>query len=131
MVHSEANWKEYIMLCKMAKEICVEGNVAGEKTNHSLRATGVSNVFQVGVPEKLSQERSGHLSVDGLRQYQRTTTSQHQAVSTVFASDSSFGHYRSISAVCVTTSNCIHAANAEYFKLQCYYIQWSHSTAIG
>lgn len=72
----------------MVKEICRDGQVAGNKTNHSLRATGVSTLFQAGVPEKVIQQRSGHLSLDGLRQYQRTTVDQHEAVSKVLASTS-------------------------------------------
>ena len=35
---------------------------------NSLRATGVSDLYQAGVPEKLIQHRSGHLSSDGVRQ---------------------------------------------------------------
>ena len=49
-------------LASMVKEICVHGNIAGQKTNHSLRATGVSDLFNAGVPDKIIQERSGHLS---------------------------------------------------------------------
>ena len=78
------------MLSKMVKEICQEGGINGRKTNHSLRATGVSDLFQAGVPEKMIQERSGHLSLDGLRQYQRTTLMQDEAVSRVLTSGSSF-----------------------------------------
>lgn len=51
-------------LGKFVKEICDKGNIDGHKTNHSLRATGVSDLFQAGVPEKLIQQRSGHLSLD-------------------------------------------------------------------
>ena len=57
----------------------------GKKTNHSLRATGVSDLFQAGVPDEMIQERSGQLSKDGLRQYQRTTLEQEEDVSKVLA----------------------------------------------
>ena len=73
-------------LSKMVKEMCLEGGVSGRKTNHSLRATGVSDLYHAGVPEKVIQERSGHLSVSGLRQYERTTLGQQQAVSRVLSS---------------------------------------------
>ena len=56
------------------------------KTNHSLQATGASELFQAGVPEKIVQERSGHRSVKALHLYERTTTSQHMAVSNILAS---------------------------------------------
>ena len=35
--------------------------------NHSLRATGISRSYNGGVPEKLIMERSGHLSISGVR----------------------------------------------------------------
>ena len=62
----------------------VEIGVSG-KTNHSLRATGASDMFQAGVPEKIIQERTGHWSMDALRMYERTTTTQHMAVSKVLS----------------------------------------------
>lgn len=68
--HSATSWN-----------MCKEGEVNGKKTNHSLRATGVCNLFQAGVPEKLIQQRSGHHSLEGLRQYQRTTLDPEKAVS--------------------------------------------------
>ena len=77
-------------LAKMVKEICVDASICGRKTNHSLRATGVSDLFQAGVPDKIIKERSGHLSMDGLHQYQRTTSEQEENVSKVLASGSSF-----------------------------------------
>ena len=46
-------------LAKMVKEICVDASICGRKTNHSLRATGVSHLFQAGVPDKIIKERSG------------------------------------------------------------------------
>ena len=63
--------------------------MGGNKTSHSLRATGVSSLFQAGVPEKVIQERSGHRSLDGLQQYQHTTIGQQQ-VSKVLASGATF-----------------------------------------
>ena len=74
----------------MVKDICSKGKITEIKTNHSLRATSISEPFRAGVPEKLIQEWSGHLSLDGLRQYQRTTFSQHKAVLKVLASGSSY-----------------------------------------
>ena len=43
------------MVKKMCKAIGVEG-----KTNHSLRTTGASHLFQRNMLEKLIQERTGH-----------------------------------------------------------------------
>lgn len=49
--------------------------------NHSLRATGISRLYNGGVPEKLIMERSGHLSISGVRSYERTSELQKKEVS--------------------------------------------------
>ena len=77
-------------LGSMVKEFCSNAGISGCKTNHSLRVTGVSDLFQAGVPEKIIKERSGHLSTDGLCHYQRTTTEQDEHVSKILASGSSY-----------------------------------------
>ena len=70
----------------MVKRMCGEAGMEGNKTNHSLRATGATTLFRASVPEKLIQQRTGHRSVEALRQYEHTTTSQHEKVSKVLAS---------------------------------------------
>ena len=50
------------------------------KSNHSLRATGTSRMYNSGVPEKLIMERSGHLSSKGVQAFERTTTKQQRFV---------------------------------------------------
>ena len=49
--------------------------------NHSLRATGVNQLYNGGVPEKLIMERSGHLSISGVHSYERTSELQKKEVS--------------------------------------------------
>ena len=44
----------------MLKDMCFEAGIAGHKTNHSLRVTGASELFQAGVLEKIIKERTGH-----------------------------------------------------------------------
>ena len=73
-------------LSTMVKTICAEAGVGGNKTNHSLRATGTSTLFQAGVPEKIIQQRSGHLSLHGLRHYEHVTAQQQLAVCRVLSS---------------------------------------------
>ena len=72
-------------LSTMVRGICSDGNILGNKTNHSLRATGTSALFNAGVPEKVIQQRSGHLSLKGLRQYERVTEDQQQAACQILA----------------------------------------------
>ena len=50
------------------------GLSTAQKTNHSLRATSISRMFHAKVPEKIIMERSGHLTKEGVRSYERTTT---------------------------------------------------------
>ena len=61
-------------------------------TNHSLRATSASRMFVSGVPEKIVAEVTGHKSVKALRQYERTTDQQFQAVGHSISSLESFDH---------------------------------------
>ena len=50
-------------LSKMVKTMCEQASIAGKRTNHSLRATGITTMFQAGLPKKVIQDRSGHRSV--------------------------------------------------------------------
>ena len=62
-------------LASMAKTMCSQISVTGT-TNHSLRVTGATRLFEANVPEKLIQERIGHKSTDALRRYEPTSVVQ-------------------------------------------------------
>ena len=66
-------------------KICLAGDGVPKYTNHSLRATAASRLFEKGVPEKIIAERTGHRSLAGLRVYERTTEDQDKAVSSALA----------------------------------------------
>ena len=72
-------------LCKMLANMCDKAGIP-RKTNHFLRATGVTEMFTANVPKKLIQSRTGHRTVEALRQYERPSYDQHQAVSNVLTS---------------------------------------------
>ena len=72
-------------LSSMFNEMCIKAGI-GHKTNHSLRATGASELFKAGVPEKIIKERTGHRSLEALRIYERSSTEQHKAVSVILSS---------------------------------------------
>lgn len=57
------------MLQTMTKGIGIQGR----KTNHSLRATCASRLYNAGVDEQMIMERTGHRSVLGVRSYKRTS----------------------------------------------------------
>ena len=71
----------HTMLPKMCETAGIE-----HKSNHSLRATGATEMFAANVPEKLIQSRTGHRSVDALRLYERPSADQNQAVSNILTS---------------------------------------------
>lgn len=63
----------------------VAGLDTANKSNHSLRATAISRLYQGHVPEKLIMEHSGHLSRDGISSYERTTPAQEKFLSDILA----------------------------------------------
>ena len=62
--------------------MCKEAGISEHKTNHSLRATGASAMFNAGVSDKLIRDVTGHRST-ALQLYERPTLQQKQAVSRV------------------------------------------------
>ena len=50
-------------LNNMVKAMFSEAKISGGSTNHSLRATGVTELFQSEVPEKVIQGITGHRSI--------------------------------------------------------------------
>ena len=75
------------MLQNTVKSMCTEAKIQGSKTNHSLRATAATQMFQNGVPEKVIQARTGHVSVEGLRAYERLSEHQHKAACNLLSSN--------------------------------------------
>ena len=65
--------------------MCEEADIGGNKTNHSLRVTGASALFDAGVPERIIQGRTGHRSLDALRIYERVTDEQTNQVSKILS----------------------------------------------
>ena len=83
-------------LQQMVKKMCSDAGIGGHKTNHSLRATGATELFKRGAPEKLIQERTGHRSLEALRTYERSSEEQHKAASTLLSAPSHLSHYSHI-----------------------------------
>ena len=67
----------------MVKDMFRDAQIEGRFTNHSLRATGATALFDAGVSEAVIQKRTGHKSISALRQYERVTTTQNQLVANV------------------------------------------------
>ena len=60
-----------------------DAKIDGEYTNHSLRASGASEMFVSHVPENVIQEFIGHRSLKALRQYEKVSTVQKQAANNI------------------------------------------------
>ena len=71
------------ILSQIVQKICKKADIIGHHTNHSLRATTATRLYQHGVDEQLIMEHTGHRSVAGVRSYKRTSDEQKQAVSNV------------------------------------------------
>ena len=67
-------------LGSIVKSMCEDEAGIESKTNHSLRATGVTEMYLADVPEKVIQECTGHRSLDGLCSCKRSMLDQHQTV---------------------------------------------------
>ena len=83
-------------LSQMVPEMCKLANISGHKINHSLRATGATELYEAEVPEKIIQERTDHRSLECLRMYERTSDKQQQAVSNILSSTSQVSYHSQI-----------------------------------
>ena len=66
--------------------MCKEAGITEQKTNHSLRATGTSAVFNATVHEKMIRDVTGHRS-KALQLYEWPSVDKQKAVSTVLMSN--------------------------------------------
>ena len=71
-------------ICKVVKQMLMSADIDGYFTNHSLRCSGCTRLFQAGVERKIVKEVSGHRS-DAIDKYQLTSERQRQEVSRVLA----------------------------------------------
>ena len=53
------------LLSQTVKRLCQVAGISGFKTNHSLRVTSATRLFQSGLDEQLIMSRTGHRSVEG------------------------------------------------------------------
>ena len=70
------------MLQKMLPMMCEEAGIA-RRTNHSLCATGATDMFLANIPEKVTQSHTSHLSLKALWMYENLTDEQHSAACSV------------------------------------------------
>lgn len=73
-------------LAETVARLCRDAGIPGYKTNHSLRATNATWLFDFNVDEQLIMERTGHLSAEGVRSCERTSQAQHEKLSDILNS---------------------------------------------
>ena len=64
-------------LRSFVKDLCNKAGIPGFYTNHSLKATGCTRMYNNNVEEQVIQEISGHRSLS-VRSYKQTSESQHK-----------------------------------------------------
>ena len=74
-----------LSVCDLHGPTCRKAGVEGFITNHSLRCTGTTQLFQKGVDRKLIKEFIGHVS-DAVDAYAITSDEQHEAMSKILTS---------------------------------------------
>ena len=62
------NW-----LANVIPRLFMKAGISGHYTNHSLRATAATRLFDAGIDEQLIMSRTGHSSSGGVRSYKRVT----------------------------------------------------------
>lgn len=75
-------------LSEMVKNMCTDAGIVEQKTNHSLRATGTTNMFRNNIPEKIIQKTMCNKSVEALRTYERVSEEQERHLSVVMMTNS-------------------------------------------
>lgn len=76
------------VLGKTVSRLCQKAGINGYKTNHSLRATCATRLFDKGVDEQLIMSRTGHRSTTGVRSYKRISEIHNYNTSVVIDSQS-------------------------------------------
>ena len=66
-------------------KICSGSGTDAKYTNHSLRATAITRMFNGNIPEKVIAEKSGHKSTKALRCYEKTSLQQEQVTGNIIS----------------------------------------------
>jgi integrase len=62
-------------ISKVVGKLCDKAGLEGFYSNHSLRATAATRMYNADIPEQLICEKTGHRS-DAVRSYKRTSADQ-------------------------------------------------------
>ena len=59
------------ILVSIRCKLFADAQIDNKHTNHSLRATGATALFNAGIPEAVIHKRTGYKSTETLRQYEQ------------------------------------------------------------
>ena len=114
--------REVVGTCKIkevVRELLMSAKIDGYFTNHSLRRTGGSRLFQAGVERKLVKEFTGHRS-DALDAYQITSDDQRESLSKILACPNAPNKAEKVNEVSyVTSENTTPQAKSEGCTCTC------------
>lgn len=68
------------------KRICKLAGVEGQYSNHSGRATAATRLLKAGVPDKMALARTGHRTLESLREYQSLNETDNKQASDALSS---------------------------------------------
>uniref|UniRef100_A0A1X7VA36 ZMYM2-like/QRICH1 C-terminal domain-containing protein n=1 Tax=Amphimedon queenslandica TaxID=400682 RepID=A0A1X7VA36_AMPQE len=71
------------LLSQTVKRLCSNIGIEGHNTNHSLRRTCVTRLFQKGIGEQQIMSVTGHRSTDAVRVYKSMSHDQEEAMSKI------------------------------------------------
>ena len=69
------------ILSTVVRWMCIAAGISGHWTNHSLRTTAATQLFQKGIDEQLIMHVTGHRNTTGVRCYKRISEDQKQHLS--------------------------------------------------
>ena len=69
-------------LAHAVPSICRDGGLSGYRTNHSLRVSAATRMFEEGVDEQMIKSVTGHRS-DAVREYKRPSNQMHKNISKI------------------------------------------------
>ncbi len=73
MESEEHSWTQYTSPKLMFSRMLTSANIPGYFTNHSLRRTATTRLFNAHVDEQLFMSRTGHSSSNGVGAYKRAS----------------------------------------------------------
>ena len=99
-------------LQSVVNNVCKEAGLNGYFTNHSLRATSATRMYQSNLPEQVIQETTGHRSL-AIRSYQKTSENQKRKASeAIFIDPNMYDEDNCVDVTEVSTKWC-HTINVK------------------